>query len=100
MKFKGDVTYSIAGIVKILLAAELVYNELGRNCVVTSLMDGTHMEGSKHYVGNAADLRIYYFNNAQKRIAVRRLKEELGMGYDVVLEGNHIHVEYDPKEEG
>ena len=96
MKFKGDVTYSIDGVIKILMAAEKVYSSLGRECVVTSLMDGTHMPTSFHYKGMAADLRTNYFNNAQKRIATRKLKEELGDDYDVVLEKHHIHVEYDP----
>lgn len=96
MKFKKGVEFSVGGIIKILMASEKVYWGLGRDCVVTSLMDGTHMEGSFHYKGLAADLRTNYFNNAQKRIAVKRLKEELGEDYDVVLERTHIHVEYDP----
>jgi len=96
VKFKKDVTYSIDGVVKIMMVAERVYSDMGRECVITSLMDGTHMPTSLHYKGSAVDLRTNYFNNAQKRIATRRLKEELGGNYDVVLEHHHIHVEYDP----
>ena len=97
MKFKDGVVYTRDGIGKIILVSEKVYKDMGKECVITSLMDGNHMEGSKHYVGGAADLRIWFFNNAEKRIAVKQLKTYLGVGYDVVLEKDHIHVEYDPK---
>ena len=97
MKFKDGVTYTMGGIGKIILVSERVYKDLGKECVITSLMDGKHMDTSKHYVGDAADLRIWFFNNAEKRIAVKQLKKELGVDFDVVLEKDHIHVEYDPK---
>ncbi len=65
--------------------------------VVTSLMDGDHMPTSLHYAGMALDLRTRGIGPGQQAEIVAALKAALGASYDVVLEGDHIHVEYDPK---
>lgn len=65
--------------------------------VVTSIVDGAHMQGSMHYLGRAADLRIWGLE-ASIEALVKSLKISLGENYDVVLEKDHIHLEYDPKE--
>jgi hypothetical protein len=86
---------------EILLAAIVadgVYRDLdARDAVITSCVDGSHSPGSKHYVGAAIDLRIWTLEEAKHKTAVRMLKERLTDDYDVVLEHDHIHVEYDPK---
>jgi hypothetical protein len=42
-----------------LIALGLIHVPLfGKPCIVTSGKDGTHAPGSKHYIGNAIDLRI------------------------------------------
>jgi hypothetical protein len=77
--------------------AEGIYQDYGYECVVTSGRDGTHMAGSKHYGGDAIDLRTRHVkdNNTIAMIA-QELQIVLGDDYDVVVEGTHIHVEYDP----
>ena len=69
----------------------------GKEAVTTSILDGKHSKGSKHYDGNAFDLRIYIYTKEQVNDYVELLKNELGPDYDVVLEDDHIHIEYDPK---
>lgn len=70
---------------------------------ITSTTDGKHMEGSKHYTGNAIDVGIrssstfQFFSKAIQIALVAAIKAVLGADYDVVLESDHIHVEYDPK---
>lgn len=98
MRFKAGVFYTIPGIVKILMASEKVYNKHKTEVVITSLMDGTHKKNSKHYSGEAADLRIWAFDPIQVKLVAEDLKKELGKDYDVVIEGDHIHIEYDPKD--
>ena len=63
---------------------------------VTSTSDGKHMKNSKHYdiPCNAADIRIW---NILERICAK-FRDILGRHYDVVLEKDHIHIEWDPKE--
>lgn len=81
-----------------ILTAHRIMARLGVNeLVVTSLRDGEHMAGSKHYEGEAFDLRIWAFNDIQARDYTAQLSVDLGDGYDVILHKTHIHVEYDPK---
>lgn len=63
--------------------------------VITSITDGKHKEGSLHYKGLAFDLRLP--RNIQPTIMANELRVALGSGFDVVLEADHIHVEFDPK---
>lgn len=63
---------------------------------ITSANDGVHMENSLHFSGNAVDLRSRYFSEAGKRDIASNLQVILGEDYDVVVETDHIHVEYDP----
>lgn len=93
-KLEGMSPQTVLGIV----VATGVYASLGYDCIVTSVNDGRHMDGSLHYVGDAFDLRTRHVeSDCLKELITERLKAALGSGYDVVLEGDHIHVEYDPK---
>ena len=67
--------------------------------VITSANDGKHSTASLHYSGNAFDLRIWAFkeNPAALRAFASRCAAALGRDFDVVLESDHLHVEYDPK---
>ena len=77
--------------------ADKVYSDFGYDCVVTSLCDGSHSRNSKHYEGNGLDLRTRHVAEADKHPIRDKLANKLGKKYDVILEGNHIHVEFDPK---
>jgi hypothetical protein len=60
---------------------------------ITSTYEGNHSEGSLHYADLAVDI-----GRDKKGQEVRdELKHKFGMDYDVVLEPDHIHIEYDPK---
>lgn len=78
--------------------ADEVYKRFGADgIVITSGRDGTHMRGSKHYVGQALDVRTWTVPEDKHGLLVASLKDGLGPDYDVVLEKTHIHMEYDPK---
>ena len=77
-----------------LVIADQLYWEKDEELVVTSAMEGEHMRGSLHYVGLAADLRLPETNSHSLR---GELAARLGSDYDVVLEPEHIHVEFQPK---
>ncbi len=80
-----------------LFTACVVYTLRGFVFMVTSLEDSTHGVNSLHYSGNAADIRTRHVPVAQLPSLHRALKDALGKDYDVVLEKDHIHIEYDPK---
>jgi len=71
-----------------------VFAAFDEELVITSTYEGTHGEGSLHYSNDAYDVREPLKNSAS---AVMQLKASLGSDYDVVLEADHIHIEYDPK---
>lgn len=70
---------------------------------ITSTTDGKHMDGSKHYNGDAIDVGIrssatwQFFPLALQQTLVKEISTLLGPDYDVVLEGDHVHIEYDPE---
>ena len=77
--------------------AQTVFAEFGVEAVVTSTTEGKHKEGSKHDTGQAIDLRTRDFPKGKLKEVVESLAASLGEDYDVVLEKDHIHVEFDPK---
>lgn len=77
-----------------VVAAHELFKEQAQALTITSCTDGRHKDGSLHYTGCAVDLRL---PTARVEQVVAQLQNRLGSEYDVVLEGDHIHVEYDPK---
>jgi len=67
-----------------------------KEIVITAIFDGTHMSGSKHYTGNAFDMRRNHYTPKELDTLLENLRGSL-LDFDVVLEATHIHVEYDPK---
>ena len=83
---------------KVLIVAEKVFSEYGVELVITSCLDGVHSAGSFHPFGLAVDLRTRTFDStAAIKLAMERIRRELGKDYDIVFEGDHMHIEYDPK---
>lgn len=72
--------------------ATLVWKGNEGELVVTSTYEGTHSESSLHYANLAIDIR----RKRDSKIAYTEIKQWLGKDYDVVLETDHIHIEYDP----
>lgn len=68
---------------------------------VTSVMDGTHMRGSKHYDGDAFDQRTWksvtgnQMSVAEKEDIAQEIRNILGPDWDVVVEKTHLHIEFD-----
>lgn len=83
-----------------------VYDKYGaKECVVTSACDGKHSTNSLHYKGMALDLRIWEFSTQEKReevvkdlrLALNGATSNSEGEFDIVLESDHIHLEFDPK---
>jgi len=60
---------------------------------ITSGREGVHMEGSKHYTGEAIDCRTRHLDFQHRKWIVQRLQMKLKAEFDVVLEHSHIHIE-------
>lgn len=86
-------------LVDIFMALNDISLILQHDITITSGSEGTHMAGSKHYTGEAIDIRTKDLTDDQRQRLWFALKQHLGPHYDVVEEFNppHIHIEYDPK---
>jgi hypothetical protein len=117
--FKDGVTSTLP-LVTILLAASAAYAAHQVPAVVTSLADGVHKTGSRHYHDLAADLRTWHLPDqpnpclthhemgAALLDVIGALQKALGPAYQIVFETDlynqagqrvrwqHLHIEYDP----
>lgn len=75
----------------------------GFEMTITSGTEGRHGERSKHYIGQAVDFRTRDLIwetpdwDYDMRSEFAEHMKKLGRDYDVVLETDHLHVEFDPK---
>lgn len=80
-----------------MVVADSIWKKYGAEAVITSLIDSEHSRNSLHYSGQAFDLRSRNLTKPSPLMnAVAELKEALGKDFDVVLERDHVHVEFQP----
>lgn len=81
-----------------ILITHGVFQYAGLGLTITSITDGTHKRNSKHYSGMAFDIRTKDLPpHWTPQSIASLLVPHLGADYDVVIEVDHIHVEFDPK---
>ena len=73
------------------------YKKYDARCQFTSITDGQHSVASLHYVGFAFDCRTISIDPDKVQKIVLECKRALNSEWDVVLEDDHLHVEYQPK---
>ena len=77
--------------------ASVLYSKYGKELVLTSGVEYRGGNGSLHEKGRACDYRIRFFEDQTTKESVAcELTELLGNDFDVILEADHIHCEYDP----
>ena len=93
----------VRGVQPEILLARIIAGEIfaryGVDAIITSVVEGKHQLGSKHYKALAIDLRIKHMDKRLWPVVAEALSKALGPQYDVILEAEklHIHVEFDPK---
>lgn len=97
--FKDGV--KVDGVKKETIELMLILNtffvrQLSKAFVVTSCTDGKHMKGSRHYSGYAIDIRTRHLSHKDIEILFSWFTMWHDDKYDMVVEKDHIHVEYDP----
>lgn len=81
--------------------ASAAFDRYGYQFVITSGLDGKHSANSLHYKGLALDIRSRHIAPQSAKLKVlAELQAALGKDFDVILEADHYHVEYDPEEKG
>jgi len=101
IKIKGGVKIDLLrpqALLALAVAEQVYREEYEVDCVLTSGNDGRHKVGSKHYQGNAVDIRVWNLPNGADdgHQAAALIAKSLGDNYDVIFELDHIHIEYDP----
>ena len=81
-----------------VMAAQAAYAKRGADLVITSGIEGTHSRGSEHYTGLAVDVRTSNLAPSQVTDVIAELKAALGPDFDILLEDDHLHAEWDPKD--
>ena len=95
MNYKNGV--KVNGIKPEMTLAIMMVNTVIPGATITSVIDGKHSRTSLHYVGYAIDVRTRDIKPKMQTEYVRQLKEALTDEYDVILESDHIHIEFQPK---
>lgn len=84
-----------ANLMPALIIANEIFSSIGKPLVITSLLDGEHMINSKHYIGDAMDIRIFHLNKNELKEVLDSLRSALFNSYNIILEKDHIHIELD-----
>lgn len=81
------------------IVVEQTYKRYGfAECTIVSGTDSKHKDGSLHYEGEALDYRIWHILRESLDRMAEEIRGRLGPDYDVVVEEDHLHIEYQPKE--
>ena len=80
-----------------IMCAMDIYRKHGQELVITSLDDSVHGKDTLHGQGLAVDFRTNYFIPEEAKKVCYEISIRLGKDFDVVLEKDHIHLEYDVK---
>lgn len=73
-----------------------IYADYERPLVVTSAIDGEHKTGSLHWIGLAVDIRSRFFDKPGIIAAdIHYQLKSLDKRYQVIVEKDHIHIEFD-----
>ncbi len=83
----------------ILTAVQKVYEKRGVNTIITAGRDGHAGIVSYHNDDKALDVRFWLFTIPQRELVATEIRAQLPHYYDVVVEGDHFHIECDTKRE-
>jgi hypothetical protein len=85
-------------IITIIPQLDWLLSMYNKPLVITSALDGLHIKGSLHYKGLAIDIRLPFGDSSWNYNMTQMIQKMIGNAYDVVLERDHIHIEYDPEQ--
>lgn len=80
----------------ILFSCNDYFKSINKEMVITSGTDGNHKKDSKHYTGEALDIRTRDLTPKELENLVTYLILRNDNLYDIVIECDHVHFEYDP----
>lgn len=94
VKLGVDISRLNRPIRRALEAIERIFNLYNLEAVITSTYEGDHMVSSLHYANDAIGIRKPPHSET---LILESIRRDLGKDFDVVMETDHYHIEYDPK---
>lgn len=82
-------------LVPAIIVANEVYGSAGYDCVITSVCDGEHTKGTLHKHGFGVDIRTKHVPVEKQAALAKEIATRLSTQYDVLLEADHLHIEFD-----
>jgi len=77
-----------------LCVVHSVFAKHGIEMVIVSTYEGNHSPCSLHYANDAYDVRWKVEYPSEM---IDEIRKKLGKDFNVVLEKDHLHIEYNPK---
>jgi len=74
------------------------FNSIKKEIIITSGNEGIHKKGSKHYDGEAFDIRTYHLSKSEISQFQSYFRKRCDSCFDLVIEKDHAHIEYDDSE--
>lgn len=94
VKFGVDISRLERNTRRSVTIVHLIFANRNETFIITSTYEGNHSAGSLHYANQAYDIRP---PTRQPGKVLALIRAELGPDFDVVVEPDHWHIEYDPK---
>jgi hypothetical protein len=83
-------------LIALMVMEEVIESAEGKDLIITSVVRNTDKVFSYHANGYAFDSRIRHLNNPQRIVDIARSRLA-HLGFDIILESDHIHCELDLK---
>ena len=80
-----------------IICVNQMFHDFTYSCVITSVTDGKHSRTSLHNSGGAFDVRTRYLEDDEAKEIALEIADALTDEFDVVLEKDHLHIEFQPK---
>ena len=78
-----------------LWVIEPILESFGQKLIITEIAGGKHSSNSKHYLGQAVDIRTWSLAAASNvHECGIALQKALGSEYFVLVETDHIHIQF------
>jgi hypothetical protein len=78
-----------------IICADNYFKSIGIDLVITSGNDEVHMTNSLHYDGKAIDIQTNTMSFSQQLACIYYLRKHLDFCFDILMELDHIHIEFD-----
>lgn len=97
LEYKIDLAPMCAQMNTALNVLNEILSGYSKDCTITCGAEGKHSRTSLHAAGRALDIRSRDLAPLQQQQVKRAFNGALNNDFDIVIEKDHFHIEYQPK---